>query len=204
MIDTPGPHPSGGAVSTRPRLYTVTRLFVFTPALLLAAGLCSARVQAQHDEAEYALKAAFVSKFPHFAEWPDSAIANRSTIDLCVAKPNPFGDALGALVAGERLAERPLRLRYIDDADSLPSCHVLFVPTRPSVDRKALLTRAAALPILTVGDYDSFLDEGGIVKLLLIDGRVRFEVDVASAGRAGLHLSSQLLQLALSVRGGPR
>jgi hypothetical protein len=64
--------------------------------------------------------------------------------------------------------------------------------------------RAAALPILTVGDYGTFLDEGGIVKLLIIDGRVRFEVDLATAGRVGLRLSSQLLQLALNVRGGPR
>jgi len=204
MINTPGPRASHATVPSRPRLSTVTRLLLFAPALLLAAGLCTTLAAAQHNGGEYALKAAFVSKFPHFAEWPDSALANRNTIDVCVAKPNPFGDALSELVAGEQLGERALNLRYIDGADALPGCHVLFVPARPAVNRKALLARAAALPILTVGDYGAFLDEGGIVKLQMIDGRVRFEVDVATAGRVGLRLSSQLLQLALNVRGGPR
>jgi hypothetical protein len=182
----------------------VTRLLLVAPALLLAAGLSATRAAAQHEDAEYALKAAFVSKFPHFAEWPDSALANRNTIDVCVATPNPFGEALGELLEGERLGERALKLRSINGADALPGCHVLFIPARPWVDRKTLLARAAALPILTVGDYGTFLDEGGIVKLLIIDGRVRFEVDLATAGRVGLRLSSQLLQLALNVRGGPR
>lgn len=167
-------------------------------------GASEALVAAQYDGPEYALKAAFVSKFPHFAEWPESALADRATIDVCVARPNPFGEALSELIAGERLGERALNLRYIDGPERLPGCHVLFVTSRPSADRKRLLGRAAALPILTVGDYASFLDEGGIVKLQMIDGRVRFEVNVAPASRVGLRLSSQLLQLALNVRGGPQ
>jgi hypothetical protein len=153
---------------------------------------------------EYHLKAAFVSKFPHFAEWPEVALARRDTIDLCVARPNPFGDALQELIVGERLGDRRLTLRYVDAFDTLPSCHVLFVPAQSTRGRKALLERAAQLPILTVGDYGQFLDDGGIVKLQMVDGRVRFEVDVAAASRVGLRLSSQLLQLALNVRGGGR
>ena len=188
--------------SSPPRAFTVTRLLLLAPALLLAVGLHTTRAAAQHSGPEYALKAAFVSKFPHFAEWPDSALANRTTIDVCVAKPNPFGEALSELIAGERLGERTLNLRYIDGPALLSSCHVLFVPAHPTVDRKVLLGRAAALPILTVGDYTSFLDEGGIVRLQMIDGRVRFEVNVGPASRVGLRLSSQLLQLALNVRGG--
>jgi hypothetical protein len=204
MINTPGPRASGATVPSPPRAFTVTWLLLLAPALLLVAALSTQPAAAQHSGPEYALKAAFVSKFPHFAEWPESALANRNTIDVCVAKPNPFGEALSELIAGEHLGERALNVRYIDGPALLPGCHVLFIPSRPSIDRKVLLSRAAALPILTVGDYASFLDEGGIVKLLMVDGRVRFEVNVATAGRVGLRLSSQLLQLALNVRGGPR
>ena len=49
----------------------------------------------------------------------------------------------------------------------------------------------------------TFIDEGGIVALRMINGRVRFDINVEAANQAGLRLSSQLLQLALSVRGGP-
>ena len=201
MINTPGPRASGATVPSRPRALTVTRLLVLAPALLIGAGLSTA-AGAQPSGPEYALKAAFVSKFPHFAEWPESALRDRRTLDVCVARPNPFGEALSELIAGERRGERALKLRYVDGDDRLEGCHVLWVPARPTVDRAVLLGRAAALPILTVGDYAAFLDEGGIVKLQMVDGRVRFEVNVTPAGRVGLRLSSQLLQLALNVRGG--
>jgi hypothetical protein len=96
-----------------------------------------------------------------------------------------------------------LSLRYVDGPQALTGCHVLFVPAHAAGDRKQLMARAAALPILTVGDYPTFLNEGGIVELKMVGGRVRFEVDVSTASRVGLRLSSQLLQLALNVRGGP-
>lgn len=201
MINTPGPRASGATVPSRPRTLTVTRLLLLAPALLIGAGLSTSSAGAQPSGPEYALKAAFVSKFPHFAEWPESALTDRRTIDVCVARPNPFGEALSELITGERRGDRELKLRYVDGDDRLEGCHVLWVPARPTVDRAALLGRAATLPILTVGDYAAFLDEGGIVKLQMVDGRVRFEVNVAPAGRVGLRLSSQLLQLALNVRG---
>ena len=49
----------------------------------------------------------------------------------------------------------------------------------------------------------SLVDDGGIVRLRSVDGRIRFDIDVAAAQRAGLRVSSQLLQLALTVRGRP-
>ena len=57
--------------------------------------------------------------------------------------------------------------------------------------------------VLTIGESPDFLREGGIINLLLVGRRVRFEVNPDAAARAGLRLSSQLLQLAVAVRGGP-
>jgi hypothetical protein len=171
--------------------------------LLLGASIWSAHPAAQGPGPEYQLKAAFVSKFPEFAEWPESALNGRKTLELCVASPNPFGNALADLVAGEELRGRPLVTRDVADARAIDTCQLLFVPQLAPSARKEFLARAAALPILTVGDYPAFLDEGGIVNLLVVNGQVRFEISVAAANRARLRLSSQLLQLALSVRGEP-
>jgi hypothetical protein len=173
--------------------------------VLLFTALClsSGAPAAQDVRPEYELKAAFVSKFPQFAEWPESALNNSKTFNLCVARPNPFGRALDALIAGEALRGRPLVARDITDPQAIDACQLLFVPALPASERKALLARAATRPILTVGDYEGFLDEGGIVNLHIVDGRVRFDINAASANRAGVRLSSQLLRLAVHVREGP-
>jgi hypothetical protein len=171
-------------------------------ALIVATTLTSA-VQAQDPVLENRLKAAVVSKLPAFAEWPSSALEGRATIDICVAPPNHLGDTLIDLVTGESVNGRPLRVRELENVRTLEACHVLFIPAEAQIGRKELLTRAARHPVLTVGDYPAFLDEGGMVGLRLVSGRVRFEINMAAAGGAGIQLSSQLLRLALNVRGGP-
>jgi hypothetical protein len=152
---------------------------------------------------EYRLKAAFVAKFPEFTEWPNDALAGRKTIDLCVARPNPFGAALAELVAGETAHGRPFAVREVTGAEAIDTCHVLFVSAAPPATRKALLSRATSRPALTIGDYAGFLDEGGIVHLQMAGGRVQFTINATAARRVGLHLSSQLLRLAVAVHEGP-
>jgi hypothetical protein len=61
----------------------------------------------------------------------------------------------------------------------------------------------ANLPVLTVGDGDTFLDDGGVIQLRTLDRRVRFDISMSAAQHSRLRLSSQLLRLALEVRGGP-
>jgi hypothetical protein len=122
----------------------------------------------------------------------------RRSIDLCVLAPNPFGGVLEQLVEGEALAGRRLAVRYVH-ADGVSACHLLFIPSGVT-ERKALLQRIAASPILTVSDATRFLDEGGMVQLTMVQNRVRFEISTGAAGRAGLRLSAQLLRLAVNVR----
>jgi hypothetical protein len=171
-------------------------------ASLLAVVLFAAFPAGQTPAAEQQLKAAFVSKFPQFTEWPEATLSGRQRIELCVAVPNPFGTSLRELTQGERLGSRPLVVRTVDSPGDLFGCQLLFLPTGPASDRKVLLDGARTLPILTVSDAPTFIEEGGMVALRMAGGRVRFDINVDAANRAGLRLSSQLLQLALSVRGG--
>jgi hypothetical protein len=58
--------------------------------------------------------------------------------------------------------------------------------------------------VLTVGEHERFLDQGGVMRLFLEDNRVRFSVNQQSADRAGLQISSRLLRLARTVIGAGR
>ena len=185
-------HPS--AARNRKRAWAV--LFAF--ALAWSPGGA-----AQDIAPEYQLKAAFISKFPEFTEWPSAVLDRRDALAICVVKPSPLGTALAEFTAGNALRGRPVQVREVGTAAAVDACHVLFVPRQSEAGAKPLLARARTLPILTIGESPAFLDEGGIVKLNLVSGRLRFEVNAGAASRVGLKLSSQLLRLALDVRGGP-
>jgi hypothetical protein len=158
--------------------------------------------QAQSIPNEYRLKAAFLYQFPQFVEWPPEVWRGTTTVQLCILRPSPFGRELDALVRGESLNGRPYAVRDIATADEVAGCHLIFISSR-AAGRNEVLKAASASPALTVGEGERFLDEGGIIALRVVERRVRFDVSATAAHKAGLRISSQLLGLALTVRGGP-
>lgn len=171
--------------------------------LLLALGtlgVAAGQLAAQTVQGEYLLKAVFLYRFPQFVEWPEPAWREAKTVQLCVARPNPFGEELDRLVSGESLRGRPLAVRTVASPGALEGCHLLFVGAK-AANADAMLKASAQWAILTVGETDVFLASGGIVTLKVINNLVRFEVDAGAAQRAGLRMSSQFLGLATEVRG---
>jgi len=159
--------------------------------LAVAAGL-----SAQVPRLELAIKTEFVLRFPEFVEWPTAAGDQRPLL-LCLSPAHPFGQNLQASVSGQPRARR-IVVRELRNGESVRSCDVAYVA---SADL-SLLNDAANRPILTVGDHPKFCQRGGIINLLVIDGRVRFEIELLQARRAGLKVDSQLLRLASKVYGG--
>lgn len=173
-----------------------------TVLLLLVAvfGACATPAWAQAGIDADQVAAAFVFRFPQFVEWPPSALEGRESLDICVAEPNPFGTLLQRLVRAEVLEGRRLEVRDVNAPADLEGCHVLYMSS--ATQRSAALLRAASdRPILTIGESADFLDSGGIITFRIINRRIRFAVDMETATRVGLELSSQLLALAVEVRG---
>jgi hypothetical protein len=53
--------------------------------------------------------------------------------------------------------------------------------------------------VLTVGEGDGFLREGGMIAFVLENRRVRFDINQSAAEGADLKLSSKLLSVARTV-----
>jgi len=171
------------------------------PALTLSClALAISVARAQTGAEEVRLKAAVVYRVPEFVEWPASVLEQRTSVEVCVAAPAPLTSALTEMLNGSGINGRPYSLRRINDASDIDSCHVLFA-SGPAAPTRTLLRRARAKPILTIGDDPSFLDDGGVMQLRVIDRRVRFDIDAGAAMAADLKMSSRLLSLARTVRG---
>jgi hypothetical protein len=181
--------------------YPLTKVAIAVVSVITLS-LAGMQPHAQPGPAEHRLKAAFVYQFPQFVEWPARVWEGARSVELCVLRPNSSIAELEQLTRGESLKGRPLVVRPVDATDALDTCHVLFVADSASAAVEQILKDTASQPILTVGDSAGFLDQGGIIALKVVDRRVRFEIDMSRAQRAGLRISSQLLNLASAVRGG--
>ena len=77
----------------------------------------------------------------------------------------------------------------------------LFPAPRPKSCR-SILADLSGRPILTVGDATGFLSDGGIIEFQqVIDDTLRFSINVGSADRSGLKISSDAMRVAYSITG---
>ncbi len=81
------------------------------------------------------------------------------------------------------------------------ACHVLYVGDRAGADARLAVEGVKDLPVLTVGESDAFLQDGGAASLVLERESMRIAVNPHAVRRAGLLLSSRLLSLARIING---
>jgi hypothetical protein len=147
------------------------------------------------------LKAAFLYNFAKYIEWPPSAFTGVSpeTFRLCVAADPPFVKLVQDIVADETIDDRPVVLLTPEGAEEARRCHILFIGGDELDRAPGLLSAVQNSPVLTVGNDAEFLALGGMVGFVREGARVRFDVNLAVARRAGLAISSRLLRIARRV-----
>jgi hypothetical protein len=64
---------------------------------------------------------------------------------------------------------------------------------------EAIVASAADRPILLVGNAPDFLDRGGMINFVVVNNRIRFDINVKNSHRAGLEISSKLLKVARTI-----
>ena len=75
----------------------------------------------------------------------------------------------------------------------------MFTSEVDGVRMARVLQQATAAKALAIGESEDFITRGGMVRLLVEEGKVRFDVSTRAAETVGLKVSSQLLKLAREV-----
>jgi YfiR/HmsC-like len=172
---------------------------LYTVALAALAGAIQARPQAA-PSVEYQVKAAFLFNFAKFIEWPRDAFPNEKTpINLCVFRHDPFGSALEEVIREKAINNRGLLAERINDLAELKACQLVFVSGREEKQLPEILNSLKGASALVVGESADFAERGGAVQFFLENNKLRFAINVDAIQRARLQASSKLLALARIV-----
>ncbi len=151
--------------------------------------------QAAATPTEPQVKAAFIYNFAQFVQWP-TAGETPGAVTVCVLGASSLGAFLSAL-SGRPVGGATLRVRTV--ASAQPSCNILVIPDGQAEQLPAALEKSRGGHVLIVGETPGLAERGAAINLFLEQNRVRFEVNIDAANRAGLAISSQLLRLARIV-----
>jgi len=175
-----------------PRLWTMIATIA---AALLAAS--PAHAQASED----AVKAAFLPKFARYIELPATAKPGEGQpFYLCLIGRDPFHALIDKAAASEVIDGHPVAVRRFVNTDSaaVAGCNIAFVSGASDATTLQMLAVLRRQPTLTITDA-RWGKARGMVHFAVVEGRVRFRIDQASASARGVTISSRLLALAVEV-----
>lgn len=158
--------------------------------------LCPPSTAWAQPSGEAMLKAAFLYNFAKFVEWPEKALPNEAeTFTICVIGDERMMQAMNLTLHDKQVQGRTVVSRLLRSLDEAGACQILFVEASAVDVAEQAGSLAKALPILTVGESDRFIQSGGVIKFFVADGKLRFEISPQAAARAQLKISSKLLKL---------
>ena len=144
---------------------------------------------------ERAVRAAYVFNLTKYVEWPGGG----SELVIGFEGNRPTGEILQKLLDGKTSDSRLIRVLLFPSKDELKRCNVLYVTETEGKKTQALLEGLDNRNMLTVGESAEFAKAGGMVSLVKAGDQIQIQVNVEAAQRAGIKISSRLLNLAVIV-----
>ena len=173
----------------------------------------------QRQASEYEIKAVYLYNFILFTQWPDEQSSKvnpaytkssnprsqrtNDTITIGILGDDPFGDAFER-VEGQIIKAKNKRLiikrfgRFHKDLN-LKQCQLLFISSSEKDNCRNILENANGCAMLTVADSNGFLESGGMINLVKVKKKIRWEINQTPVKKAKIRLSSQLLRNAVRV-----
>jgi len=180
------------------RSYRILILIIFITTLAhLASPQYYARA-ANNPPIEYKVKAAYIIKFFNFFQW---AALNSTKPDqpyrIGVLGDSPIYNALKEFLKTHEGS--PIELIEVRPGESLPNLHFLFISKNYNNPIQKVLSETQTMKILTIGEESSFCLKGGIVNFVIVNEKIKFEINRNAARESGIEISSRILRAASKI-----
>jgi hypothetical protein len=153
---------------------------------------------------ETEIKAAFIYNFTKFVEWPAASFPGKGEpIVIGILGETPLAAELGVIVEGRKVNGRPIVVTDVRTVDEVAPVQMLFVSATEDEQFRALAPAISTNALLTVGESPAFAAAEGAIVFVRVNGKLRFEINMTAAERAGLKVSGELQKLAAAVQRAP-
>ncbi len=179
----------------------VVRLLKNTAILFSVFAVSSAFAQVHAAGTESLIKAVMLRKFVEFVEWPE-ANAPRKLLraNVCV-----YGDSdiMDTAVVFSKTSEKSTLKYGMEHIDTLnfpaSKCQIVFIGNVSESAMGDAIEKLKTRSVLTISDSSEFVEKGGMVGFVVVDGRLRYNINNSAFNEAGLKVDAQLLEIANKV-----
>jgi hypothetical protein len=159
--------------------------------------VCFTMAAVAQPSREYKVKAVFLFNFAQFVQWhAQNFLSAQSPLVIGILGEDPFNSYLDETVSGESINGHPIVVQRFNSAYEVKNCHILFIHSTETYRMKDILAKLKDKKILTVSDSKTFMNDGGMIRFLTENNKIRLVINLDEVKEAGLDISSKLLRLA--------
>ena len=168
----------------------------FAKPLLVLCLTLTVSVNLLAQDRDYTYKAIFIYNFIKYIEWPTT----KQSFKIGILNGTPE-----MMAAFEKMIEKKsgegqkLVLENYHSASAAGDCQLLFIPDNQSNILSEVSAKLSGKPTLIVTESDGLIKKGSGINFIIVDGKLRFELNRSTLKEADLKVSSNLLGLAILV-----
>ncbi|MBO9698900.1 MAG: YfiR family protein [Sporocytophaga sp.] len=149
------------------------------------------------QEGEYSLKAAFIYRFTEYVDW--EGMPKEEEFKIAILGDTPLTRNLINIAENAEVGNRKINVEEYDNLNEIDECQILFVSRESSVPLQAILHKFEGKETLIVTEKEGYGEKGSCINFFLSESKIKFEVNLEAVEKAGLAVSSQLLQHAVVI-----
>jgi hypothetical protein len=147
-------------------------------------------------EDEYAVKAAFIYRFTEYIEWKD--LSNNDYFSIAILGKSEITGPLQTIANTEKVKNKTMSVKEYNSMNEISACNILFLSKSSSVSLGSVLSKFSKSTLI-ITEREGYGKEGAHINFVVINNKIRFEVNLKAIKRDGINMSSELLKLAIIV-----
>jgi hypothetical protein len=146
---------------------------------------------------QYQVKAAFLYRFIDYVDWNNDSRSR--TFNIAIMGKSSITTLLNGIATGKKAKNKPKEITEYDDLNKIGFCNVLFVPKNSKTSIESIISKFSGKPVLVVTEEDGYGKKGAHMNFVIVNDKLKFEVNLKAINKSNMNISSFLLQHAILV-----
>ncbi len=171
-------------------------LFILIGFLALSADIVKFPFIYQREDTNAKIKAVFLYNFTRYFEWPNKS---GSFIITIVGEDNQNQNLIAELnkvAASKMVGNQKIEIKGVREIKEVDHAHILFLHTDKSNHLADAIAKYKGKGTLIITEKAGLAKVGAAINFIVEENKQKFELNEASASKAGLKISSALRNLA--------
>jgi hypothetical protein len=140
----------------------------------------------------YTAYSLFVVSFAKYASWP----AGGNEFKIAVLGKSKVYDEMVKLTANKNINGQTYKIIQIEEMSEVGDAHIVYLPDNKTSQLDDLMKATEGKPVMVVSEREGLYKKGAAFSFLILDNKLRFDVNNSELEKRHIKVSGNLLTLA--------